>query len=165
MHLTCSCPLHQLQGRAHVGWVGVQEAGSRVWLQPPPYFRAARFIQLTFSISLWFKLENSRGEVFQYLLSQQGTPNGHVWGPSQVRAALLGSALKLVVDMQAACWLDTRLHKNGQPGCLVKCDCGFLAVPYMQCPSVDSHHPKPPPLPLGVTRVGQALYAVWLTLA
>ena len=107
MHLKCSCSFIAAVGarlkldgwvcrgqavgcggKAQVACVGVQGAGSRVWLSPPPYFRAGTNRRATFSINLWFKVGNSRGEVFQYLLSQQGKPDGDEWGPSQVLTAL-----------------------------------------------------------------------------
>ena len=54
-------------------------------------------MRATFSINLWFKVGDSQGDVFQYLLSQQGKPDGDEWGPSQVQAALLGLALSILL--------------------------------------------------------------------
>lgn len=100
LHLACSTSLTPAVGQASCWALGVQTGGSRVWLRPPPYFRPGTNGRVTFSINLWFKVGDSRGKVFQYLLSQMGKPDGDEWGPSQVRSALLGRACHCI-------------HKNG----------------------------------------------------
>ncbi|KAL3149191.1 hypothetical protein ABBQ32_002019 [Trebouxia sp. C0010 RCD-2024] len=59
-------------------------AGSTVWLSPAPYFVAPQSGRVSITINLWFKADNTQGELFQYLLSQMGESDGSEWGPNQV---------------------------------------------------------------------------------
>lgn len=70
--------------------MGVQNASSTVWLLPPSYYLGGRDGRASFTTNLWFKAGDTKGQLFQYLLSQTGDADGHEWGPNQVLAALLG---------------------------------------------------------------------------
>lgn len=62
----------------------VQEAGSAVWLLPVRYYTAANGGAVSFSINLWFRAGNTSGQLFQYLFSHSGQPDGDDWGPNEV---------------------------------------------------------------------------------
>ncbi|DBB09176.1 TPA: hypothetical protein ACH3X3_007776 [Trebouxia sp. C0006] len=60
--------------------------GSTVWLTPVPYYATLDDGPVSFTINLWLKAGNTTGELFQYLFSHMGDPDGSEWGPNQATA-------------------------------------------------------------------------------